>query len=250
MPGNMNVRGARIIEVGVNATQIVVATTLPTYSGAEDVHDWLTQVKRINAANGWTTDNQKISHAISALEPGSSASRWFEGHFGSNPPNTFVDFEESVIAAFGPKRLTREAYSKVQARVQNPCESPVTYYHDKLFLLKKWQPNISEDVLVDLIVDGLQDNLKQRALTFNVKSPLALLDKLKTQVEGQRIIDGAICAAEATTTTRKVRFEDIICYRCNGKGHTASICPTTSQPRDNGFPQRKNYQRGQRPPMT
>lgn len=219
--------------VNAVAKAVVIAQSLPPFSGsgAPNVKDWLVSFKRVCNANGWTTPKDQLNQAVAALESGSSAARWFEATYAECPPVDFDDFSKAITEAFGPRRQLRSALADMRDRVQSPGESPTTYFHDKHYLIKQWQPDINDEVVVDMIIEGLLDSIKARALLFELKTPKQLLDKLKSYSEGRQQLEASIFAIEKQTPIEESihaverRNDGPTCFQCGGKGHIKFECP-------------------------
>ena len=166
----------------------------PTFSGLGLAEDPLAFLEAFEAAatwNNWVTDERKKELMRRCLD--GPAKHWYESRIMTlaveyNALTYADDSEGCLVAQFKKQFVTEvwlERYERVyESRTQKEGESPITYMHEKLSLLKKADP-LDEKTEKDKIKDikkGLLPTM-QSFCKFVEKNPTLGHDQKVTNIE-------------------------------------------------------------------
>ena len=144
----------------------------------QDPKEWIVHYNVVSKANGWS-DQKKLDNIPPLFQEAKNARDWFAVTFKNAPPTDYKTFCDKLIKSLAPSDEKYVAYTEMNKRKQQIAETAVDYYFAKLHLITKYNPSLETELQVNLLVDGLLPQYKQKVFgKFN--SPDKLFAELKT----------------------------------------------------------------------
>ncbi|RWS21237.1 hypothetical protein B4U80_11902, partial [Leptotrombidium deliense] len=262
IPPNANIiPPSPVAGIGQFDTHII---TPKTFSGAahENVAIWLEDYEVVAAANSWSeaTKLKKLPAFLSG-----TARSHYQLEIAAQQL-TWADIKANFLKQFLPhdhKRLIKE---ELNSRKQLPNEPVANFICEMRGLAKRVDPNMPEDELVSLIMNGILPSISQQLFSHNIDKVETLQTKavqtewglrkaqrntstllqpknitaissdlqteianLKTQVENMKMLS-EVAVGAINDRAPRTRTEDgrPICFTCRRVGHVSAFCPNKS----------------------
>ncbi|KAM7312853.1 hypothetical protein ISCGN_009757 [Ixodes scapularis] len=120
----------------------------------EDVEDWLQHYERVAHQKGWKPE-QCLQNVHFVLE--ATARNWFENHEASI--TSWEQLKAELRGTFTNQQRRERAEELLQARIQGPNESVVSFVEDVLRLSNRANPQASEAKKLRMLMRGITENI-------------------------------------------------------------------------------------------
>ena len=135
---------------------------LPNFSGypSEDAEKFLKNIKNLTKPIDGT--NHYVSIEIVRGKLTQSAGTWFDNNEANF--NSWSDFENAFRNRYFSTQLTQQKFDKLKQRKQQIDESLTTYFDDIVNLCHETDANMSEQMIIQHLLSGLNRKLKKEVL--------------------------------------------------------------------------------------
>lgn len=195
---------------------------LPVFDPAQKnqrIESWIAKVNECAQIYKWT-DEQTRHFALPKLE--GHAKKWYEGL--QTILLTWVEWQDRLIKAFPSETNHGSLLTEMLERRMKIGESVDGYYFDKMVLLNACE--IKGKKAVDCLIHGIDDRtIRAGASSARLYDPEDLLKFLKDLCRDRESSFRAIRPRGSAST-----FNDIVCFKCNKRGHRGAQCHSTTTP--------------------
>lgn len=170
----------------------IIPPVKPTsYSGLshENVTDFITKFNLVAKINRWR-DETKINLLLTYVS--GYASKWLSSYMKDNPGVTWNVLEENFLKAFGQSSHKYELQNLLETRVQSDAETPLQYYYTIRNLCQQIDPAMSEELIINHTIKGLNPTLFDKIVACNNTSLAVFQENLsKLEIQAQMKLQNA-----------------------------------------------------------
>ncbi|KAG6452699.1 hypothetical protein O3G_MSEX007747 [Manduca sexta] len=191
------------------------------------VSQWINKIEQLASIHNWT-DTIKSYFMQSRLT--GMAKVWHSSlqHYDM----TWEEWKKQLLEAFPRNIDFVESLREMLAKRKTPIESMTQYFYNKNAMLTRLE--ISGEKAVACLIDGLPMHMRPPARAGNYSNPselyskfLSVMEEIKpksTQTSRQASFNPTIDQQSELKEVRK----PILCFLCQGTGHTVRRCPKNS----------------------
>lgn len=146
-------------------------------------------------------------------------------------PTRWEDFEAPFLERYGGRVYKYRLNLQMDSLKADRSLSPKTYASKMLELYSLMPQEVGETEKVDRIISGLRPEDRTMLMMAEVHSMAQLMAKIEVLEFRESHRDrtskeqrGGSSTAKETTTSVRPSKPDIVCYRCNERGHTRRFC--------------------------
>ena len=223
---------------------------LKIYDGTGDADAHIVHYEAVGITEGWTEDDLKLGfhRTLSGM-----ALQWFERRVSTIQTDTWTILKEAFLGYFRSPTWETDWSEESLSRIQGPKELVREYFTEKLRLIERVNPGLTEAEKVRAIHKGLRAEIKKSLKGHNHATLEKLLRKaidIETETEGEKAekkVDktketpkpprggtpagrgrtaraGAEPRKPGTTAGSTPRPFGMKCFECNKMGHMAKDC--------------------------
>ena len=208
-------RNTRITPPGNSGQYWTLPTMTPAlqpgiYDGHSDPTVWFQEYELICEANAWDSDAIRLRKLIAYL---TEAPRKYLINERQNKPSlTYKTFKKGLISNFTSNCHKLMVMGKIQRCVQKPAETFEDYWYNKLQLMSALAPDLAEESKMNLLIEGLHEDLYVKVLNHVILTPPNMPDELFALIKSLNDVNLFIhekVTRQPAYSPKKVQFNPI-----------------------------------------
>lgn len=176
----------------------------------ETINDWFVRYEMMAKTHGWTDENKK-DYLLFHLE--GEPNRYC---FNLNSENKFLQYNElknKITDRFTSKYNGPINFHNLTTRRFKDGESFLTYWHDKVELIRRVDPKMTFSMKMSNIIEGLNPSMYKKSLRKIGETPVEDMDSLFKVIDYLFQIEQSAKSQKMLTSQKNVRFNENNNYR-------------------------------------